>query len=183
MERRSWGLRAATTDAVCKIIAGEDPTEHIDVAYVAEQFPDPANFFPVPRKAFPVNLLRELRKKSCSAAVSSHEIGSGSLKIAKFPVKFPVSREFAWRRVRSPLRRQPGILAFGPASQETREWAGNPGFSRIRFRLWPPASPNLRRKLRKVFGLLREYSRFWETMGGDYFDHDCRPTSAVGFGH
>jgi hypothetical protein len=37
---------------------------YVDVAYVAEQFPDPANFFPVPRKAFPVNLLRELRKKS-----------------------------------------------------------------------------------------------------------------------
>ena len=43
----------------------------------------------------------------CSAAVSSHEIGSGSFKIAKFPVKFPVSREFTWRQVQSALPRQP----------------------------------------------------------------------------
>ena len=32
-------------------------------------------------------------------------------KIAIFPVKFPVSREFAWRPVRSALRRQPGSAA------------------------------------------------------------------------
>jgi hypothetical protein len=34
------------------------------VIYLAEQFPDPANFFPVLRKVFPVSLLRELREKS-----------------------------------------------------------------------------------------------------------------------
>jgi hypothetical protein len=34
------------------------------VIYLAEQFPDPANFFPVVRKVFPVSLLRELRDKS-----------------------------------------------------------------------------------------------------------------------
>jgi hypothetical protein len=51
-------------------------------------------------------------KSDCSAAVSCYEIGLGSLEIAKFPVKFPVSREFAWRRVRSALRRQPGIPRF-----------------------------------------------------------------------
>jgi hypothetical protein len=65
------------------------------------------------------------------------------------------------------LSLQPPSPAFGPASQETREWAGNPGFSRIRFHLWPPALPNLRCKLRKVSGFLREYSRFGETVGGD----------------
>jgi hypothetical protein len=32
--------------------------------YLAEQFPDPANYFPVLLKVSPVNLLRELRKKS-----------------------------------------------------------------------------------------------------------------------
>ena len=78
--------------------------------------------------------------------------------------------------MRSALRRQPPIPAFGQASQETREWAGNPGFSRIRFRLWTPGLPRLRRKPPKVSGLLRKYSRFGETMGGDRFDHDCRPT-------
>ena len=58
MEGRSWGLRAARPTQC------EGPTEHVDVACLAEQFPDLANFFPVPPNAFPVNLLRELRKKS-----------------------------------------------------------------------------------------------------------------------
>jgi hypothetical protein len=34
-------------------------------------------------------------KTACSAAVSRSEIGSQSPKIAKFPVNFPVSREFS----------------------------------------------------------------------------------------
>jgi hypothetical protein len=46
-------------------------------------------------------------RSDCGAAVFCYEIGLGSPEIAKFPVKFPVSREFAWRRVRSALRRQP----------------------------------------------------------------------------
>ena len=33
----------------------------------------------------------------------------------------------------STLPPQPAIPAFGQASQETREWAGNPGFSCILF--------------------------------------------------
>jgi hypothetical protein len=60
--------------------------------------------------------------------------------------------------VRFPIR-QPPIPAFGQACQETQEWAGNPGFSRIRFGLWTPALPNLRWKLPKVSGLIREYPR------------------------
>jgi hypothetical protein len=32
-------------------------------------------------------------------------------RIADFPVEFPVSREFARRRARSPLRRQPGTTS------------------------------------------------------------------------
>ena len=47
-------------------------------------------------------------RSGCSTAVSRIEFGSQSPRIAKFPVKFPVSREFAWRRVRTALRRQPG---------------------------------------------------------------------------
>jgi hypothetical protein len=62
---------------------------------------------------------------------------------------------------------QPGIPVLGQASQETREWAGNPGFLRIRFRLRIPGLPNLRRKSPKVSNHLREYSRFAETVGGD----------------
>jgi hypothetical protein len=37
-------------------------------------------------------------KSDCGAVVSCYEIRLGSPEIEKFPVKFPVSREFAWRR-------------------------------------------------------------------------------------
>src|ERR1700733_1937443 len=47
-------------------------------------------------------------KSDCSAAVSCYKIGLESPEIAKLPVKFPDNREFAWRPVRSALRRQPG---------------------------------------------------------------------------
>jgi hypothetical protein len=76
------------------------------------------------------------------------------------------------------LRGQPAIPAFGQASQETREWAGNPGFWRIRCRLWTPGSPDLRWKSQKVSRPDREYSRLTETIGGDGFDQNCRPNSA-----
>jgi hypothetical protein len=48
-----------------------------------------------------------------------------------------------------------------------REWAGNPGSSRIRFCLQTPNSPVLGRQLPKVSSHDREYSRFAETAGGD----------------
>jgi hypothetical protein len=60
-------------------------------------------------------------KSDCGAAVSCYEIGLGSPEIAKFPVKFPVSREFAWRRLRSALRRQPGRPAGRVFAQIYRE--------------------------------------------------------------
>src|SRR3984893_15499778 len=75
-------------------------------------------------------------KSDCGAAVSCYEIGLGAPKIAKFPVKFPVSREFAWRRVRSALRRQPGSLDVGETVPDTRrkarQWRA--------FANWPPVS-------------------------------------------
>jgi hypothetical protein len=118
----------------------------------------------------------------CGTAISGSEMVSWSLEIAVFPVKFPVSREFAWRLVRIPLRRQPRIPAFCQASQETADWAGNPGFSRIRFGLWTAALGKLRGKSPKVSGRFRKYSRFGETIAGDEFDQDCRPRAAVVFG-
>jgi hypothetical protein len=72
---------------------------------------------------------------------------------------------------------QPPIPAFSLASQETREPAGNPGFLRIRFCFRVPGLPNLSWKSPKVSGLVRKYSRFAETIGGDWFDHDCRPST------
>src|SRR3954470_19637602 len=83
--------------------------------FLRTKFPDIAQKFPVLRNLFPDNLLRELREKSL-LAVSCVEPGAQGPRIAKFPVKFPVSREFAWRRVRSALRRQPPILVFGEFS-------------------------------------------------------------------
>jgi hypothetical protein len=48
---------------------------------------------------------------------------------AEFPVKFPVSREFAWRLVRIPLRRQPDILVFREFSLLDEKGLRNAGFS------------------------------------------------------
>jgi CheY-like chemotaxis protein len=65
-------------------------------------------------------------------------------KNAKFPVKFPVSREFAWRRVRSTLRRQPaspGLGDFGVSNaRKDRQWRGFEGLAVGG--LWPRFNPN-----------------------------------------
>jgi hypothetical protein len=50
-------------------------------------------------------------RNGCGAAGFCYVFGRGSLKSAIFPVKFPVSREFGRRRVRSALRRQPARRA------------------------------------------------------------------------
>jgi hypothetical protein len=63
---------------------------------------------------------------------------------------------------------QPGIPASGQAPREKREWAANEGFSRVRFRLQTPKSVISERQLAKVSGHVREYSRFAETVGGDW---------------
>jgi hypothetical protein len=47
-------------------------------------------------------------KSRCGTSISCSRVTSRGPKTAIFPVKFPVSREFARRRVRSALRRQPG---------------------------------------------------------------------------
>jgi hypothetical protein len=70
-------------------------------------------------------------KSDCGAAVSCYEIGLGSPEIAKFPVKFPISREFAWRRVRSALRRQPTSPARREMSLSLGERPANGGLLRI----------------------------------------------------
>jgi alkanesulfonate monooxygenase SsuD/methylene tetrahydromethanopterin reductase-like flavin-dependent oxidoreductase (luciferase family) len=65
-------------------------------------------------------------------------------KTAIFPAKFPVSGEIERRKVRSVLRRQPGILVFGQAPQEAREWAGNAGDAVI---FWEPVVKSLGLKI------------------------------------
>jgi hypothetical protein len=90
------------------------------------KFPVIAKKIPVPQNIFPVNLGRELREKWLQH--SSFLLPNWPLapKKANFPVKFPVSREFAWRRVRSALRRQPTSPAPGDFTlsnlRNARQW-------------------------------------------------------------
>jgi hypothetical protein len=49
-------------------------------------------------------------RSDCSTSISCYEIGSQSPKLGKFLVKFPVSREFTWRRVRSAIAAIPDGL-------------------------------------------------------------------------
>jgi hypothetical protein len=55
--------------------------------------------------------------------VSCYGIASQSPKTQKFPVKFPVSREFPWRQVRLALRRQPGSQSTGDCTRAYRRKA------------------------------------------------------------
>ena len=69
-------------------------------------------------------------RSACSTAVSCFGIGPGSLKSAKFPVKFPVSREFVWRHA---LRRQPTIFNLREFPSLHEKTPPNEGF----FLQWP----------------------------------------------
>jgi len=71
--------------------------------------------------------------------------------------------------------RQPISPAFGGSLQPAPHRAGNPGISCIRLCLWVPDHSLSGAELPKVSGPVREYSRFWETNGGDKFDQYCRP--------
>jgi hypothetical protein len=59
-----------------------------------------------------ISSLGNSARKHCSAAVTCREGGFRSPEIAKFPVKFPDTRQFVWRPVRSALHRQQGIPRF-----------------------------------------------------------------------
>src|SRR5258705_5089377 len=65
-------------------------------------------------------------RSGCNAAVSCSKLLPKALEIAKFPVKFPDTRESGWRRVRSALRRQPAspaVREIAPNSHENgRQW-------------------------------------------------------------
>jgi hypothetical protein len=90
------------------------------------KFPVNPEKFPVIQNNFPVTCVGNSRKDRCGTALFCSSPAPESLKIAKFPVKFPVSREFAWRRVRSALRRQPGSRTGWELTSETgrkaRRW-------------------------------------------------------------
>ena len=103
-----------------------------------------------------LNSVGNCSRSRCSIAVSCYEIGSLSPEIAIFPVKFPVSREFAWRRVRSTLRRQ-------PTSHSTEECG--------------PINPISARQLRPFVNWLSLYSQF-EQLGSEIAD-SLRPTFEI----
>jgi hypothetical protein len=73
-------------------------------ANLSVKFPVTRQEFPVLRNTLPVNLGRKLLEKSPNHTGFFYENGSHG----RESQKFPVSREFARRQVRSALRRQPG---------------------------------------------------------------------------
>ena len=74
---------------------------------------------------------------------------------------------------------QPGTPAFHQAPRETRKWARNPGFSRIRFVSGLPVPLFQGGKRQKSPAL--SGNSFAETIGRNGFDQDCRPRPAVQF--
>ena len=106
-------------------------------------------------------------KSDCGAAVSCYEIGPGSPEIAKFPVKFPVSREFPWRRVRSTLRRQPPISVFREFPFPDEKGPPNAGFFLSSQVSGDRYSHFFDYKFPKVSSQIQENSRFLETRLGD----------------
>ena len=107
-------------------------------------------------------------RSACCTAVSCYEIGSHSPRIAKFPV----SREFVWRRVRSALRRQPTTRSTRRSRRAPVETAA---FHRLFVRLSQVSSlskmATLARICRKSPAQTAEIPVFVETIGGDWFDH------------
>jgi hypothetical protein len=72
-------------------------------------------------------------KSRCGSAVRVLKLPLGGLRIVNFPVKFPVTREFLRRPVRSALRRQPGSPATGDFTpSNVRNACHWPGFANWR---------------------------------------------------
>jgi hypothetical protein len=119
-------------------------------------------------------------RSGCSTAASCYEIASRSPNNAKFPVKFPVSREFAWRRVRSALRRQPGSPGAGETSRDSdrkaHQWRA--------FAIWwtvstlpiSPTEGRIRRKSPATTANIPVFGRLTPETG---FDRHCVAVAAV----
>jgi hypothetical protein len=107
-------------------------------------------------------------RSGCGTAAYGFKGPSRSPEIAKFPVKFPVSREFARRQARSALRRQ-------PASHSTQDSTVENAESARQLRLFVSLcsvsilqnSTICGAKSAKVSGEYLKYSRFAETRAGD----------------
>jgi hypothetical protein len=106
-------------------------------------------------------------RSRCSTVVSCYEISLRSRKNAKFPVKFPVSREFTWRTARSALRRQPGSPRFREFSSLAAERPANSGLFSSPIVSGDRCSNFSGRTFPKVSSRIQENSRFPETCLGD----------------
>jgi hypothetical protein len=71
-------------------------------------------------------------RSCCVAAFPGRITRLWVTKIDNFPVKFPVSRDIAWRQARSALRRQPGIPVFREFPSFDKKGPPNAGFSYCR---------------------------------------------------
>jgi hypothetical protein len=113
---------------------------------------------------------------SCPDAVSRW------LKIAKFPVKFPDSREFAWRRERLALRRQPASPKDGGGTPQRAEKPAVGGL--LQFGAGSLNSQFTKREANsaKVSGDYRKYSHFWETRAGDPIRSPLRAKGGIAVG-
>jgi hypothetical protein len=135
------------------------------------------------KKDSPLIWVGNSTRSPCSTGASCCG-GSGMRpKIAKFPVKFPVSREFARRQVRSALRRQPGShsiqdsVAKNPIkSRKMRAFADFTSVSVVQ-------SSTICERIREVSGEHAEYPVFQETLAGDWRDQHCVVWVGVSFSH
>ena len=95
----------------------------------------------------------ELSQKALHYSVFWPQVILRAAKIASFPVKFPVSREFAWRQVRSALRRQPAAAAENTAkSTRLGGYAQLCDTLPLHRKSRPMAVHILRRKANLIFG-------------------------------
>jgi hypothetical protein len=92
-------------------------------------------WYPVGPRKFPDSISTEYVQNRLYSGGFSLRAALWAPKMVNFPVEFPVSREIARRQVRSPLRRQPAIPAFGDSLQAAPHRPRNPGFSRVRLGL------------------------------------------------
>ena len=129
----------------------------------------PLPSFPVIPKNFPVlanfslfSCLGNCERNGCGTAVSRRIGLSWGPKFAKFPVKFPVSREFGGRPARSALHRQPGSPRFRASPPRTPEEAANSGLSRTC--TWSPPS-HLAVLASQIAKSLRPFSKIFPFSG------------------
>ena len=123
-------------------------------------------------------------RSDCSTAGSCYESGSWRSETAKFPVKFPVSREFSRRRVRSALRRQPTSPALREAVPNSRRNARQQRAFLIQRAVSSlPSSPAGGRNCRKSLATCRNIPVSGRRRVETGFDLHCVPERRFYFVH